>query len=80
MCRNVCHKIESSSMPHKKNLILTLHESRGNGFVSQHVSEEWVDTLDCGGLWHVTDEVFFVILKRRFYSISQLRHSNQPMN
>ena len=60
VCRNVCHKIELSSMPHKKDLILTLYEFRGNGLQSQHVSEEWVDILDRGGLWHVSDEVFIL--------------------
>ena len=79
--RNVCHKIELYSMPHKKDLLLTLYEFRGNGLQSQHVSEEWVDILDRGGLWHVSDEVFFcfVILKRRSDSISLLLHSKQPM-
>lgn len=40
-------------------MIITLLEFRGSGIHSQHESEDWVNSLDRGRLWHVTDDVLF---------------------
>lgn len=60
VCRKVREKLESSSTNerHKNDMILTLLEFRGSGIHSQHESEDWISSLDRGGLWHVTDDVF----------------------
>ena len=50
VCRKVRDKLESSSIIHKNDLILTL---------------DWIDTLDRGGLWHATDNVFLFLLLHR---------------
>lgn len=39
---------------------MTLFEFRGNGVGNQDTSEDWLDTIDRGGLWHVVDDVFFL--------------------
>lgn len=69
VCRN---KLESSSTPNKDDMILTLFEFRGDGVKKKHDSEEWTNTLDWGGLWHVTDDVFtfFYTWKRKLGSTS----------
>ena len=59
VCRKVRDKLESSSIIHKNDLILTLYEFKGNGIGAHHASEDWIDTLDRGGLWHATDNVFY---------------------
>lgn len=58
VCRKVRDRLESTRIPHKNDLIITLYEFRGNGVESVDASEDWVDTIDRGGLWHVTDEVY----------------------
>ena len=62
MCRKSLDKLESSSIHHKTDMILTLMELGGKGLESEHASEDWMKALDRGGLWHVTDEVFYLLL------------------
>ena len=57
VCHKLLVKLESSRICHKTDMILTLMEFGGKGFESEHASE---DSLDHGGLWHVTDEVFYL--------------------
>lgn len=58
VCRKVREKLESSSVPQKNDMIITLMEFRGSGMHSQHECEEWTNSIDRGGLWHVSDDVF----------------------
>lgn len=60
VCRKTRVKLEKSSLPNKNDLIITLFEFRGNGVGSQDTSEDWLDAIDRGGLWHVVDDVFFL--------------------
>ncbi len=81
VCRKVHDKITRSSLPHKKDLILTLIEFRGDGLESLHPSEDWTNAVDRGGLWHVSDDVFvfFCYIEeeiRHHLSLSASRHDN----
>ena len=70
VCRKLLDKLESSSIHHKTDMILTLMEFGGKGLESEHASEEWMKALDRGGLWHVTDEVFYLFC----YIEEDIRH------
>ena len=81
VCRKVRDKLDKSSMAHKNDLILTLYEFRGHGSESHDESEDWVNTLDRGGLWHVTDDVFLLFCYmeeevRQHLSLTSSRHES----
>ena len=63
VCRKVHDKLKSSKMPPKNDLLLTLYEFTGSGGSEMgqgftDPSENWIDAIDRGGLWHVTDQVY----------------------
>lgn len=61
VCRKVREKLESSTnieKSQKNDMIITLLEFRGSGIHSEHESADWINSIDRGGLWHVTDDVF----------------------
>ena len=60
--RKVKNKIEKSSVkmhPHKDDMVLFMSsELSGDEWFESTETEEWVNAVDRGGLWHVTDNVY----------------------
>ena len=55
VCRKIIAKLESSSCFNRDDLILCMHNMRSDGGQENNVGEDWVNAIDRGGLWHVTD-------------------------
>ena len=55
VCRKIIAKLESSSCFNRDDLILCVHNMRSDGGQENNMGEDWVNAIDRGGLWHVTD-------------------------
>ena len=59
VCRKVQAKLVSAdSLQHKEEMILFMTELSGDEWNEERGSEEWVNAIDRGGLWHVNDETY----------------------
>lgn len=64
VCRNLRRKLERSSHPLKEELVVGIMDllncEDDNDDKEEACSETWLNTVDRGGLWHVSDETFMV--------------------
>lgn len=64
VCKHLVDKLKKSSHPSKDKLIWCLHkleiESYGEGESCNDDSAAWVESIDRGGLWHVSGSVFIL--------------------
>ena len=70
-------KLEKSSHPLKEAMILCLMELIGYE-VQETTTEEWMDAIDRGGLWHKNDDAYqyfyLVEIEIRQYCIRNSNH------
>ncbi len=66
ICRKVQEKIKSSSLPNKEDMLLFLCEFSGDEWDESEGTEDWINAIDRGGLWHVNDDVYAI-----FYMIEE---------
>lgn len=67
VCCCVRDKLEKSSHPHKKDMVLFIaSELSGDEWDESVGTEEWLNSVDHGGLWHVNDTIFTL-----FYTIEE---------
>ena len=70
VCKHLVDKLKKSSHPSKDKLIWCLHkleiESYGEGEPCNDDSTAWVESIDRGGLWHVSGSVYPV-----FYAMEE---------
>ena len=65
-CRKVCNKIQSSSLENKDDLIICVNDMCGRE-VNEEGTEDWLNAIDRGGLWHVNDQTYSL-----FYTLEYL--------
>ena len=70
ICRNVKEKIEASSLSHKDEMMDCLFHMAGDEEDESAGTEEWLNSIDRGGLWHMNDMTYslfiiFIILMQR---------------
>ena len=76
VCRKVHDRLRQSSHPGKEVMILCLSDMNGGETDEEDHTDEWLNKINRGGLWKVTDEVYqlFCImekeLKQKFSSSS----------
>ena len=58
MCRKLQVKLESSSLPNKDDLVLLLHDLAGDEEREDDGTDDWLDAVDKGGLWHMNDQMY----------------------
>ena len=77
MCRKVRVKLESSSVPHKDDMILHLAGDEGDECTG---TEEWLNAVNRGGLWHVNDGTYYLfeILNSKLEGTFQSNLSEGP--
>ena len=51
-------KLESSSLPNKDDLVLLLHDLAGDEEREDDGTDDWLDAVDKGGLWHMNDQMY----------------------
>ena len=51
MCHKVYTKLDASSIPEKEEMILCISSFAGD---EEEETELWLNTIDRGGLWHVS--------------------------
>ena len=61
VCRKVKHKVESSSHPDKKDIVLFLNDLK----VMEEGEDSWIKRIDRGGLWHVKDCIMYSFMQRK---------------
>ena len=66
VCRKITAKLESSSASNKDDLIQCVHDMRSDSG-QENVGEDWVNAIDRGGLWHVTDLSYSL-----FYAVEEV--------
>ena len=71
--RALTTKIERSGNPLEKELILCLAELTENHGDTEHSSEEWLNTIDRGGLKHVSDITYMLFVAME---VSLCKHIN----
>ena len=65
VCRTLHDRLKTSSMEEKEVLVLYLSDMNGsdmNGSDKNGDGEEWINTINRGGLWQVNEEVFQTFL------------------
>ncbi len=60
VCRKVQAKIQSSSLPHKEDMVLFIADLSGDEWDEAQGTEEWTNAVDRGGLWHVSDTTYTI--------------------
>ena len=65
-CRKVCSKIQSSSLENKDDLIICVNDMCSRE-VNEDGTEDWLNAIDRGGLWHVNDQTYNL-----FYNLEYL--------
>ena len=60
--RNIHEKTNLSSHPAKLDMIFLLTELAGDGISNNSDSEKWVDGINRGGLWTISDQTYNVFL------------------
>ena len=63
VCRKVKHKVESSSHPDKKDIVLFLNDLK----VIEEGEDSWIKRIDRGGLWHVNEGIYVL-----FYAMEEI--------
>ena len=58
VCRKLRNKIEKSSLPNKDDLVLCLLDMSGDDDREEDGTEDWLNAIDRGGLWHVSDQTY----------------------
>ena len=74
--RNVKDKVGSKSLPFKEHMLDCIYHLAGDEEDECAGTELWLNTIDRGGLWHVSDATFslFVIMEqqsRRYFSVNK---------
>lgn len=67
VCRKVHERLQSSTSKDKAVMILCLTDMNGGDEDSLKHTDAWLNTINRGGLWQVTDEVYqlFVIMEEQ---------------
>ena len=58
--RSLCKKMKKSSDPDKLELLLCIDDML-QGIPESDESQEWIGMIDCGGLLHVSNEMYMVV-------------------
>jgi hypothetical protein len=76
VCRNMKAKLESSSLSNKDSLVSCLLDMKSDNEQEDDVSEDWVNAVDRGGLWHVTDLTysFFYAVEEVVRTLREKKH------
>lgn len=80
VCRKIRHRLESSSHPQREDMILCILELSGDQSDDcEDGSEEWTNSIDRGGLWHLSDEAFtlFTIMEKEVRQVLSLRNASK---
>ena len=67
ICRKICDKLQATSLPHKDDLILCIHDMCGHDESEGEGTKDWINAVDRGGLWHVNDQTYSI-----FYALEDL--------
>ena len=62
VCRKVRQKITESSLPHKEDMLLLTIALCGDEADEDRGTETWMNEIDRGGLWHISDDTYSVFL------------------
>ena len=74
VCRKLRIQLESSSRRNKDDLILFIMDMSGDECDEDRGTEDWINSIDRGGLWHVSDLTYDL-----FYSMEEvLRRHFKP--
>ena len=77
VCRNLRKKLERSTHPLKEELILGIMDLLDDDDDDEEGScETWMNSIDRGGLWHVSDTTFMVFQSMEEVVREHLRKSN----
>lgn len=60
VCRKVQVQLKSSSLPNKDDMILFISDLSGDEWDETQGTEEWINSIDRGGLWHVNDNTYLI--------------------
>ena len=60
ICRKVQATFKSSSLLHKDAMILFMCELSGDEWYEEQETEQWINAIDRGGLWHVNDNTYSI--------------------
>ena len=60
--RSLCKKIKKSSDPDKLELLLCIDDMR-QGIPESDESQEWIEMIDRGGLLHVSNEMYMIVME-----------------
>ena len=82
ICRKVRDRLESSSLPKKNDMILCLIELSGDEVFEERGTELWTNTVDRGGLWHISNQTYgvFVIMEEIIHGHLSLAGVATPMD
>jgi len=62
VCRKIHGRLEESSCPGRTEMMLCLSDMNGGDIDNEEHTDEWLRTINRGGLWKVTDEVYQLFL------------------
>ena len=60
VCRKVQKTLLSSNLPLKEDMILFMSDFTGQESDETKESEQWINAIDRGGLYHVSDDIFTI--------------------
>ena len=77
----VYEKMQSSSHPNKENIMHVLMELLSNGFNSDDARERWINMINRGGLWTITDQTYsiFMIMEEEVRKHCTLASKNKEL-
>lgn len=60
VCRKVQHQLSKSKVPEREDMVLFIVDLSGDESDEREGTEQWLNAIDRGGLWHVNDDTFTV--------------------
>ena len=75
--------MQSNSHPNKENIMYVLMELLSDGFNSDDASERWINMINRGGLWTITDQTYtcsiFMIMEEEVRKHCTLAFKNKEL-